>query len=63
MVPAGSLGGKAACVTTTANKESVAMCVFFDNDSFGTLVSPTMSSAKLANTLDTVRPGIEHVGQ
>lgn len=63
VVPAGSLGGEAACVTTTANNESAAMCVWFDNDSFGTLVSPTMSSAKLANTLDAVRPGIEQVGQ
>lgn len=62
-VSAGSLGGEAACVTTTASHESAAMCVWFDNDSFGTLVSPTMSSAKLANTLDTVRPGIEQVGQ
>jgi hypothetical protein len=61
-VSAGSLGGEAACATTTANG-SAAMCVWFDNDSCGTLVSPTMSSAKLANTLDTVRPGIEQVGQ
>jgi hypothetical protein len=37
--------------------------VFFDNDSFGTLVSPTMSTAQLANTMDQVRPGIEHVDQ
>jgi hypothetical protein len=63
VVSAGSLGGEAACVTTTANNESVAMCVWFDNHSFGALVSPTMSTAKLANTPDTVRPGIEHVGQ
>lgn len=63
VVSAGSLGGEAACVTTTANNESVAMCAWFDNDSFGTLVSPTMSAAKLANTLDTVRPGIEQVDQ
>lgn len=62
-VPAGPLGGEAACATTPANNGSAAMCVWFDNDSFGTLVSPTMSSAKLANTLDTVRPGIEQVSQ
>jgi hypothetical protein len=62
VVSAGSLGGEAACVTATANKKSGAMCVWFDNDSFGALVSPTMSAAKLANTLDTVRPGIERVG-
>jgi hypothetical protein len=63
VVPAGSLGGEAACVTTKANNESVAMCVFFDNDSFGTLVSPTMSTAQLAKTMDEVRPGVEHVEQ
>jgi hypothetical protein len=63
VVSAGSLGGEAACVTTAANKKSGAMCVWFDNDSFGALVSPTMPAAKLANTLDTVRPGIEQVGQ
>ena len=62
-VPAGSLGGEAACVTKTASNASVAMCVWFDNDSFGTLVSPTMSTAKLANTMDTVRPGIEQARQ
>lgn len=62
-VSAGSLGGEAACATTVANNGSAAMCVWFDYDSFGTLVSPTMSRAKLANTLDTVRPGIEQVGQ
>jgi hypothetical protein len=61
-VSAGSLGGEAACVTATANNGSAAMCAWFDNDSFGALVSPTMSAAKLANTLDTVRPGIEQVG-
>ncbi len=62
-VSAGSLGGEAACATTAVNIGSAAMCVWFDNDSFGALVSPTMSSAKLANTLDTVRPGIEQVRQ
>jgi len=63
VVSAGSLGGKAACVTTMASNEPVAMCTWFDNDSFGTLVSPTMSTAKLAHTLDIVRPGIEQAGR
>jgi hypothetical protein len=63
VVPAGSLGGEAACATAPVNDQSAAICVWFDNDSFGTLISPTMSTAKLANTLDTVRPGIEHVSQ
>ncbi|HUN34096.1 MAG TPA: hypothetical protein VMU95_19010 [Trebonia sp.] len=60
VVSAGSLGGEAACADATTNSQSVAMCVWFDDDTFGTLVSPTMSTARLASILDTVRPGIEH---
>jgi hypothetical protein len=60
IVPAGSMGGEAACASeTTSAGESVAMCVWFDNDSFGELVSPTMTTAKLASTLDAVRPDLE----
>jgi hypothetical protein len=59
VVPAGPLGGDAACTEAQSNGESVAMCVWFDNDSFGTLVSPTMTTAKLATTLDGVRPSLE----
>jgi hypothetical protein len=60
VVPAGSLGGQAACAEAQSNGEGVAMCVWFDNDSFGELVSPTMTTAKLATTLDAVRPSLEH---
>jgi hypothetical protein len=59
VVPAGALGGQAACAEAKSNGEGVAMCVWFDNDSFGELVSPTMTTAKLATTLDTVRPSLE----
>ena len=59
VVPAGALGGEAACAEAQSNGEGVAMCVWFDNDSFGELVSPTMTTAKLATTLDTVRPSLE----
>jgi len=59
VVPAGSLGGEAVCAERTLNGEGVAMCVWFDNDTFGALVSPTMTTAKLATTLDQVRPGLE----
>jgi len=59
VVPAGSLGGEAACTETKNNDQSVSMCVWFDNDTFGTLVSPTMTTAKLAATLDAVRPSLE----
>lgn len=63
VVPAGSLGGDAVCAERQLNGEGVAMCVWFDNDSFGALVSPTMSTAKLATTLDAVRPGLELYGK
>jgi hypothetical protein len=57
---AGSMGGKAACVqegTTTSNSRS--LCVWFDNDSFGEIVSPTMNATALANAMRTVRPSVE----
>jgi hypothetical protein len=59
VVPGGSLGGEAACAEATTGGQGVAMCVWFDNDSFGELVSPTMNTAKLATTLDAVRPSLE----
>jgi hypothetical protein len=58
-VSADSLPGDAACTATVANKETVSMCVWFDNDTFGTLVSPTMTTAQLATTMDQVRPSLE----
>jgi hypothetical protein len=58
-VSAGSLGGQAACTTTNVNNQSASMCVWFDNDTFGTVVSPTMTTAKLATTMDSVRPSLE----
>ena len=62
VVSAGSLGGKAACVeegTGTANPASI--CVFFDNDSFGEILSPTMNATQLAGVMRTVRPDLEIV--
>jgi hypothetical protein len=59
VVSAGPLGGEVACAEATNNGESVATCVWFDNDSFGELVSPTMTPAKLATTLASVRPNLE----
>ena len=58
-VSPGSLGGQAACTTTTLHDQSASMCVWFDNDTFGTVVSPTMTTAKLAATMDAVRPSLE----
>lgn len=58
-VSAGSLGGEAACTETHLNGQSASMCVWFDNDTFGTVVSPTMTTAKLAATMNAVRPSLE----
>jgi hypothetical protein len=60
VVSAGVLGGKAACVqegTTASNSRS--LCAWFDNDSFGEIVSPTMNATALANAMRTVRPSVE----
>jgi hypothetical protein len=58
-VSPGALGGEAACTETHLNGQSASMCVWFDNDTFGTVVSPTMTTAKLASTMDAVRPSLE----
>jgi hypothetical protein len=62
VVSAGSLGGQAACVEEApGTSDSVAMCVWFDNDSFGEIVSPTMNAKALANVMRTMRPSLERV--
>jgi hypothetical protein len=62
VVSAGSLGGKAACVEVGATTSSqVSMCIWFDNDSFGEIVSPTMNATTLAAVMRTVRPDLEIV--
>ena len=58
-VSAGPLGGQAACTETTVNGQSASECVWFDNDTFGALTSPTMSVSELATTVDLVRPSLE----
>jgi hypothetical protein len=37
------------------------MCAFFDNDSFGEVVSPTMNATALARAMQQVRPSVEQV--
>jgi len=59
VVSAGALGGKAACVQDGTGANGVAMCAWFDNDSFGEVVSPTMNASALANAMRTVRPSVE----
>jgi hypothetical protein len=61
VVTAGGLGGKAACVQDGTGSNSVAMCAWFDNDSFGEVVSPTMSATALASAMQQVRPAVEQV--
>jgi len=62
VVSAGSLGGKAACAEEGATTSSqVSMCVWFDNDSFGEIVSPTMNATTLVTVMRTVRPDLEIV--
>jgi len=57
----GSLGGEAACVQEGGAANAVAMCAWFDNDSFGEIVSPTMNATALAKAMQTVRPAVEQV--
>ena len=62
VVSAGSLGGQAACVQEAGGtSDAVAMCVWFDNDSFGEIVSPTMNATALAQVMRTMRPSVELV--
>ena len=60
VVSAGTLGGQAACAEEGTNaSNSVAICAWFDNDSFGEIASPTMSAGALAAAMRTIRPSVE----
>ena len=59
VVSAGPMGGKAACYQEGTKANGVGWCVWFDNDSFGELSSPTMSATALANVMRTFRPSVE----
>ncbi len=64
VVSAGPLGGDAACVEQGVGTSSTAsMCAWFDDDSFGEIVSPTMNAAALATTMRTFRPAVELVAK
>jgi hypothetical protein len=63
VISTGALGGKAACVQDGTGANSVSMCAWFDNDSFGEIVSPTMNATALAGTMSTVRPAVEVVAK
>jgi hypothetical protein len=55
---AGPLGGEAACVPGTGGNP--AECAWADNDTFGLVASPTLSSQALASELRLMRPQVEH---
>ena len=59
VVSAGALGGQAVCVQDGTGSNAAAMCAWFDNDSFGETVSPTMDPAALAAVMKTIRPSVE----
>jgi hypothetical protein len=61
-VPAGPLGGQAACAEEAgSNADNGAICAWFDNDSFGVVLSGSMNSSALAQQLQTFRSAVEHV--
>lgn len=59
---AGSLGGDAACVSAQAKGTGgQTVCAWFDNNTFGELISPNMPVSALASELRSIRPDVEHV--
>jgi hypothetical protein len=63
VVSPGAGGGRAACVQDGTGANAVAMCAWFDNDSFGEIVSPTMGATALAASMHTIRPSVEHLAK
>jgi hypothetical protein len=58
---AGVLGGQAACAPGSNGRP--AECAWADNDTFGVIVSPTLSAAGLASEMRQMRPLVEHVAR
>jgi hypothetical protein len=57
---AGSMGGRAACVSARANVAGkVALCTWADSDTFGLVASPTMDAVQLGAQMRTIRPRVE----
>jgi hypothetical protein len=57
-VSAGSLGGAAACAPSENGKP--AECAWADDDTFGLILSPSLSATALGNELRAMRPLVEH---
>ncbi len=55
VVPAGPLGGRAAC----AGQGRSGICVWVDSDTVGVLVSATMNATSLAHVMPALRAGVE----
>ena len=59
---AGPMGGDAACVAAQAKLTGgQTVCAWFDNNTFGELVSPNMPVSALSSELRGIRPDVEHV--
>jgi hypothetical protein len=64
VVSAGPMGGEAACVEVKAGTQgNAAECIWFDNDSFGQMVSSTMNTSTLQQVMTSVRPNFERVAK
>lgn len=66
IIPAGSLGGMAACVNaqaSVAGSMALSLCTWADNDTFGVVASPTMNAARLAIQLRAIRPSVERAAK
>jgi len=57
----GKLGGKAACAP--GSHGAPAECAWADNDTFGVLVSATLSPTALADEMRLMRSQVEHVAK
>jgi hypothetical protein len=55
----GSMHGQAACAPGQGGRP--AECAWADNDTFGVLISPSLSASALGAELRSMRPQLEHV--
>jgi len=58
---AGSLGGSAACLPSVSGHP--AECAWADDDTFGVVLSPTLSAGQLATEMRSMRPLVEHLAK
>jgi hypothetical protein len=58
---AGPLGGSAACLPSVSGHP--AECAWADDDTFGVVLSPTLSATQLASEMRSMRPLVEHLAR